>query len=373
MRIVVLEHFTTAPRIAGTAGLEAEGQAMRDAVVADFIALPDVTVTVLHRHDRPVVDRSPRLRCLAVRGSREATFREVVRTADAALVIAPETEAHLALLSRIVEEEGRLLLGPSSTAVDLAADKLETARRLATAGVPTPETEAIPFESAARRLAGRAAPFVVKPRDGCGCRGVSLVRRRDQVGPAVAAARRSTRLDDLLVQEYVAGQAASVSIIAAAPGPEGVPPVSCGGILALGLNRQRVRGPAALTYLGGEVPMRHRLERAAVEAAGRAVTALAAAAGGVRGYLGVDLVLGRDGPRVIEINPRLTTPYIALRRVTLENLAGLIREAAIGRPLPGRVRVRGSCRFGAGGDVECRARGKAAWRSTSAGTSAARI
>jgi hypothetical protein len=97
--------------------------------------------------------------------------------------------------------------------------------------------------------------------------------------------------------------------------------------------------------------MRHPLLREAIEVARRAAEALAAAAGGLRGYLGIDLVLADGGPRVIEINPRLTTSYLGLRRVAGANLAGFILDAALGRPLPASVALRGRCRFGADGRV----------------------
>ena len=55
---------------------------------------------------------------------------------------------------------------------------------------------------------------------------------------------------------------------------------------------------------------------------------------GLRGYVGVDLVLGEDAVRCIEINPRLTTSYIALRRVARLNLAHSIRDACMAGKLP---------------------------------------
>ncbi len=166
MRIAVLEHFTALPERRRDPGLEAEGRAMRDAVVADLRRLPGVEVAIVERR---------------------RAFREMVRRADAALVIAPEQGGALERLCHAVEEEGRILLGPSAAAVRLAADKGRTARLLAAAGIKTPRTESIPFAAARARLRGWPPPFVLKPRDGCGARGISLVLRRS------ASAGRSSR------------------------------------------------------------------------------------------------------------------------------------------------------------------------------------
>ncbi len=339
MKIAVLEYFTALPPGGAPAALLAEGRAMREAIAADLSRLPGVEVEVVERQGR---------------------FRDAVRRCDAALVTAPEQDGILETLCRAVEKEGRRLLGPSPEAVRLAADKLETLRCLRAVGLRTPETGAIPIASAFHRLRGAPLPFVVKPRDGCGAQGIALVRRRDEIEPALDAARRATRREDVLIQEFVPGEDASVSVLASALKDEGAV-----RLLALPLARQRVRRGGSFDYLGGEIPWPHPLEEEARAAARAAVLALARRAAGVRGYLGVDLVLGRDGPVVIEVNPRLTTSYIGLRHVIRENLAGLLLDSAAGGPLPPGLSVVGRCRFSAFG------RRGGRWPTISAGTSAA--
>ena len=54
----------------------------------------------------------------------------------------------------------------------------------------------------------------------------------------------------------------------------------------------------------------------------------------MRGWIGIDMVLGsaENGASdfVIEINPRLTTSYIGLRRICKQNLAQVMWQAAAG-------------------------------------------
>jgi hypothetical protein len=381
MKITVLEHFTSIPGPARGSGhsLRIEGGAMRDAVVSDLLEIPGVALTVLHRPDCPVRPAPPRrrgrggvasgarLRGVPVEGPREAAFRAELRGAEAALLIAPETDGVLETLSSIVEDEGRLLLGPSSRAIRLAADKLETARCLAAAGIPSPRTATIDFGSARRRLREWTPPYILKPRDGCGGSGVVLVRTTGGIERSLAAVRRATARADFLAQEFVEGDDASVSLLAGVPRR----------IVLIGVNRQRIERGVPFRYLGGETPGTDRAAGRAADLALRAAAALGAAAHGVRGYLGVDVVIGAAGPRVIEINPRLTTSYIGLRRVVERNLAALIVDAALGRALPERVPARGACRFDADGRVAGIAGGRGTarardgtWRSSSAGTSA---
>jgi predicted ATP-grasp superfamily ATP-dependent carboligase len=368
MRVVLLEHFTSLPPGRATASLRAEGGAMLGAVARDLAACPGVSLRVLRRQARRPVAGRPGIEERALSGPPAAALRESLRDADAALVIAPETDGLLETLSRVVEESGRILLGPSAAAVRLAGDAVRTARLLAAAGVPAPWSAALRLAGATRRL-GRAArgrtalraPFVLKPADGCGGRGVVIVRRPRAIAAAVAAVRRATRRPVGLVQEMVQGEAASVSVIAGAD-----------RFLALGLNRQTIRaGRGAMIYAGGETPWTHPLADEAVETARAAVAALARAAPGVRGYLGVDLVLGPGGPRVLEINPRITTSYVGLARVVRGGIAPLILQAVLGGRLPDHVTVEGVCRFDARGVARGTRGGTGC--SISAGMSAASI
>jgi hypothetical protein len=333
MTIVVLEHLSSSPRapVARSPALEREGCAMRDAVAADLGALPGVTVRVL---DRSAVPPG---------GSRDREFRRLLRRADAALVIAPGEGGCLEGLARVVEAEGRLLLGPGPAAVRLAADKAATARLLRTAGLPAPRSRLLPFAGARGALARRDPPYVLKPRDGCGCAGVVAVPDRAAVPAALAAVRRATARGAFLWQEQIDGIDASVAVLAAPPGARR-------RFLPIGPCHQRIRHGRPFSYHGGEAPMAHARSGEALELAARAVATLDAAAGGtVRGWVGVDLMIGGDGVRVIEINPRLTTSYLGLRRCVRPALAGLLLGAAAGGALPDRIAIQGACRFDAGG------------------------
>jgi predicted ATP-grasp superfamily ATP-dependent carboligase len=71
---------------------------------------------------------------------------------------------------------------------------------------------------------------------------------------------------------------------------------------------------------------------------------------GLAGFVGVDLVLADGGPVVVEINPRLTTAYLGLRRACAANVAALALEALDGRS-PSIPRLDRRVRFTTGGRV----------------------
>jgi predicted ATP-grasp superfamily ATP-dependent carboligase len=57
------------------------------------------------------------------------------------------------------------------------------------------------------------------------------------------------------------------------------------------------------------------------------------------------MVMARKGPVVMEVNPRLTTSYIGLRKIVDFNPAQAIVDAAFGQKLPKDVQTQGYAFF----------------------------
>jgi tyramine---L-glutamate ligase len=288
VKILVYEHLTATA--SSSSSLFQEGLLMRQAVTEDFAALPGVEVV----HSTGFIADSA------------ATLTEAVRSVDAVFLIAPETDGVLLRLCRAVEQAGIRLLGPNAAAVHLTADKLLLSRHLATRGIPTPACREV-FETHLNY------PLVCKPRDGAGSQATFLVRDREDLDRCITQAQTEGYQGELLVQRYVPGLAASISFLV---GPSQLVPLLP--------TRQLLSEDGRFHYLGCEAPLRPDLARRAVALGQRAIALVT----GLRGYAGVDLVLGEEadgsGDQVIEINPRLTTSYVTLRQLTSTNLMELM-------------------------------------------------
>jgi predicted ATP-grasp superfamily ATP-dependent carboligase len=337
MRILVHE-FASGGGLAGRrvpASLGREGAAMRDALVADL--------AVMRRH-RIVTTVDPRFPLRAPPGVEVVTLPRgsaalldrLFASADAVWLVAPETDGCLERLASRVEDKGTALLGPGAAAIRRAADKAGLPRRLARQGVPHPKTRVlrvgVDWLAAAREV---GYPVVVKPARGAGCQGVCLARDARELRQAVDMAGRAAGKRPLLLQRYVPGVAASVSLLA--DGRRAV---------ALTVNAQRMRASRPFAYRGGTTPLDHPLAGRAVEAALGACRALP----GLRGYVGVDVVLTRSEAVVIEVNPRLTTSYLGVRRALEGNVAALTLAACAGA-LPAPPPIRRHVRYTAGGRI----------------------
>jgi predicted ATP-grasp superfamily ATP-dependent carboligase len=169
--------------------------------------------------------------------------------------------------------------------------------------VPVPH--GVPFCPRRGLPAGFPYPAILKPADGAGSLGVQWL------------ADRTARYNvDLLgasprLEQYHPGIPASVAVLC---GPHQQ--------VALPACLQSLSRDGRFRYLGGSTPIPQHLDGRARSIAVRALEGMP----GLRGYMGVDLVLGEhDSGRddlVIEVNPRLTTSYIGLRHLADVNLAG---------------------------------------------------
>jgi predicted ATP-grasp superfamily ATP-dependent carboligase len=317
VRVFVYEHVTHLARSGQPvpSSLRAEGLAMLTAVRSDLARCPGVEAVTLE----PGGD-----------------FRRLARTCDRTLVIAPEAGGVLETYCRRVEEEGGRLLGPSSAAVRLTADKLALAAHLAGRGVPTPAT---------RTARGEKCPFpfpvVVKPRDGAGSLATFLVRTEEEWKRRGETADTDGWRGELLAQPFVPGRAASVAVLVGPAGSLALPPAW-----------QHLSDDGRFSYLGGSAPLPANLARRATRLAEQAVAAVA----GMRGFVGVDLVLceapdGR-GDAAVEINPRLTTSYVGLSELARDNLAEALLKVASGAAPPELCWRAGSVRWRPDGEVE---------------------
>jgi predicted ATP-grasp superfamily ATP-dependent carboligase len=321
MRVFVYEYLCGGARAdSSPSSLHTEGWAMLSAVLEDFARCPGVeTVTLID----PVL--SPRLQTwnIASRvlqpGTEESSFRALAADCDWTLVIAPEFDDILAERCRWVEDEGGRLLGPSSAAVARTADKLTLARHWNSLGIPTP-APLDPSDPASPLTI--CFPLVYKPRFGAGSQATFLVSTPEELRRVGDHAAREGWQGEMIAQPYVPGLAASVAFLA---GPK--------QLIALPAVVQHLSSDGRFHYLGGRLPLPEELDLRARRLAERSVRTI----DGLHGYFGVDLVLGSAGDgsadAVLEINPRLTTSYIGLRRLARFNLAEALLAVVAGSPL----------------------------------------
>ena len=320
VRIFVFEYVTGGGFLGRTIpeALAAEGDLMLGALIRDLAALGHELITLRDSRLAPsrlAADVWP------VHHSRELVpaLRRALAECEAGWPIAPESGGELQRLCDAVLSSDRILLGSRPEAVELAASKWLTLFKLAQYDLPV-----VPTVRGTAVLDGAelpAMPWVVKPDDGAGCEDTFLVRDEAQLRNRV---RSAPNPDRVIVQSYIDGVDASLSLL-----------ISEDDTTVLACNRQQLEVRHDAFRFGGCVVNGLRFDSFAADTLAHVI---ARAIPGLWGYVGVDFVLTDSGPKLLEINPRLTTSYAGLSQSLGINAAGLVLELlrpdGVRTPLP---------------------------------------
>jgi predicted ATP-grasp superfamily ATP-dependent carboligase len=310
-----------------SASILSEGYAMLRSLIADFKASGHQVTTLL---DSRLTDFNPPLEAdetIPISSSKRLNekLRKLAGVADAVYIIAPESGQVLEKLVENIEASGGTSLNCQIEAIKRLSNKMKTYEALEKRGVKVPKTVLLDIHEKTRNICRLIKkmeyPLIFKPLDGVGCSGLSLVNNEGSIAAAVKKVVHKSLSNFFIIQELIRGTATSVCMFSLGK-----------KAMAVTLNKQFVTlepPDGESRYSGGAVPFVHRLEKEAFKTAQRAVEIF----GGLKGYVGVDMVLTKEEPVVIEINPRLTTSYVGLRKVAAFNPAQAILNAVLRQKL----------------------------------------
>ena len=261
----------------------------------------------------------------------------ISKSIDAIYIIAPETGQILQSYVSLAEKSGKISLNSESSAIAKVANKAELYKTLTNNDFKTPKTIVFPRKNSLNRIKetikGKLEfPIVIKPVDGAGCGGLSIVKEEMQIELAIAKVQADSVGKYFIAQEYIQGEATSVSLLSNGK-----------KALAISLNKQKVTlaEPSGVSsYDGGVVPFDHILKHQAFALAQKVVESIQ----GLQGYVGVDLVFDEKEIFVVDINPRLTTSFIGLHELADFNVAQAIINAILENKFPTNNKIKGfSC------------------------------
>ena len=221
-------------------------------------------------------------------------WTEWVDRVDRVWIIAPETHGWLAdCTRRVIQRAEEKLLSAALEEVIRFGCKRTTLEWLAEHNIPAVEWIALPDGVGQRES---SSGFVLKPIDGAGGDDVRWLPRWDEVAITIAESHSGRRWH---CETYCPGVPASCGWLAG-PAPHLFPPA-----------RQILDGERVGPYVSSQFD----LTPDQIDRAERLARRVANALPTTKGFLGIDLVLGatESDDRVIEINPRLTSGYVAVR------------------------------------------------------------
>lgn len=245
---------------------------------------------------------------------------DVEGVADAAKIFAPDgimtlaTDMPMRSIARATEKCG--LPGISMETAIRSTDKGEMIKCFEACGVEHPRyyilRDADDFDDVISKI---TYPCITKPTDNSGSRGVMLVHNEKELRDALSYSSKNGRSGSVIVEEYMTGPEVSVEIIAVG----GVPHV-------LQVTDKMTTGAPHFVEMGHSQPSRLAdgdLEKIR-DLACRAVKAV----GIENGPAHVEIILTKDGPKMVELGARMGGDCITTHLVPLSTGIDMI-EATI--------------------------------------------
>ena len=252
-------------------------------------------------------------------------WQSISREVDYTLVIAPEIDNQIVEIVRTLREQGACVLNADERFLVAASDKWLTAEAFHRAEIAHPST--LPLNDVLEKGIQRdewhhlQRGWVIKPRDGAGCLGINYVRSLK----SVLLDRQAEDPSRYIVQPWIDGIAGSVVVLCGARERVVLP------AMHQNIAFDHLLASEGVQYLGGRGPW-NEIPQTTLEAfANRVISALP---GSPLGWIGIDFIQteaeeSNQSLVAIEVNPRLTTSYIGLRRIIAENIADLLFQTAM--------------------------------------------
>lgn len=287
---------------------------------ASILQLPAIEKAVEMGLDVVVLDMNPE----AVGFSVQGVTKEIISTIDVSAaveaakrhkidgVLTLATDMPMRAVAAIAEECG--LIGVSTDTARKATDKSVMRNALKEAGVPIPQFFVVKtkeeYWEATRKL---SIPYMVKPADSSGSRGIIKVENDIEIERAYYYALEHSRNGIVVVEEYMAGPEVSVETIAIE-----------GKINVIQVTDKITTGSPHFVEMGHTQPSRldciDEIKRIAI---------LANKAVGIEnGPSHTEMIITQDGPKIVELGARLGGDCITTHLVPLSTGVNMV-EACI--------------------------------------------
>jgi predicted ATP-grasp superfamily ATP-dependent carboligase len=305
MKLFVYEHITSGAlseqRLPDS--LAHEGNAMLISVLHHCADLDDLYLSTMRDKRLPALalfDDESQHHCHLINTPAQyaQSWQDCLDKADTVLIIAPETDNILADLQQQALTANKHILGCQPDAIRLTSHKDKCNQHLIKHNITAIETTRAsdwptqPFTS--------SSGYILKPIDGAGC--INTYRFNDSRSLQQHLSTQTlATLTHAIIQPYLQGTAISLSLLA-----------SHDDLEVLAINRQHItQSQQQLTLTACTINALDAIPFT-LEQAHQLAQQIHTAIPGLWGHIGIDLILRDDLAFVVDINPRITSSYLAL-------------------------------------------------------------
>ena len=322
--ILLFEYYTAS----GTNNpmIISEAVAMIDSLLDDLKGFN--VYCLLSKNFEYIAKNHEKLQAIVIEENLQKWLSNNVANFNSCMFISSEENMNLYELTDLIEKSNVKLYVSNSFATLLCSDKFKTYNHL-DGTIKQPKTLQINIdknfqtELASQQIidffnlkdskllnenSEKSFKLIVKPVYGVDCQDTKII---SDISHIKNLGKTFPIGSSILIQEFIEGDVVSVSLIS--DGKIAIP---------ISLNKQNILlNNENHSYLGGELPFKHPLKEKAFEIAKRSIESIE----GIKGFVGVDLILNED-VYFLEINSRFTTPYVGLKKVANFNIGKSIIE-----------------------------------------------
>ena len=234
---------------------------------------------------------------------------------DYCLFIAPEDDLIQFNITRILEENRVQIIGCDSKSSYICSSKDLTYENVPSNVLKIKsfkfKSDEITYEMIKDKL---KTPFLIKPDDRTSSDLIFIIDNK-KICEKVRDVYVKNNIEHLLVQEYVEGTPISVSLVCNEK-----------NVTMISVNSQEIeKNNNKIMYMGCKTPIEHPLEKELDEISRNIVLSIP----GLKGFVGIDYIVQDKTIFFVEINSRITTPYIVLQKNCRENLTCSIIDYVI--------------------------------------------
>lgn len=262
-------------------------------------------VLIIHKSYEYLVKNFKNLKVIFIEESLEHWLISNSKHFKKAMFISAENDNNLYKLTKILEDNQVKIYNSSSEATLICSDKFLTFNNLEDI-VYQPKTIKLKvtdeFKESLTEIYNEwnKPKLIIKPVNGVDCEDIKIINDLGDIPENI-------NLPEVLIQEFIEGEDISVSLIS--DGKKAIP---------ISLNKQDIKYDGEKQkYLGGYLPFISEFKEDAFKIATLSVEAI----DGIKGFVGVDLILSKNNELCfLEINSRFTTPYVALQKIANFNI-----------------------------------------------------
>ena len=310
MKILIFEYSTCV----GKDNLISEGYGILKSILNDFEYIDgyDVDYLITNNIDLDFIEKSRRI---ILEENLISWLESNASKYDYCLFVAPEDDYIQFRITKILEDNKVKLFTSNSNASYICCSKILTYKKVnpKILKIPTITVNVDDYNINLIKDKINFTQVICKP-DSYTSSNYIFHTTKDNIEEIIDN-YKNNNIKKMLIQEYIPGDAISISAI-----------VNKTNINILSINSQIIRkNNGKLHYTGCVSPIKHPQEKKIKEISKKIIKSIP----GLNGFIGIDFIINNKDIYFVEINSRITTPYIVLSKISDKNLTEYLIESVM--------------------------------------------